>query len=418
MTSKQGAKFQLWAQGAGDRDEIPQFGEQMKDEFSLAFHEIVFCNQGSYGVCPKRVVQYKHDLVDEMEASPDYWFRKVFSAKSDEARRQLANFLGADPDHIVFVPNATTGVNTVLKSLQLQPEEEILHNNHTYLAVKNTVDATVTKYDADILSLDLTFPIESEQEIVDLYAQVCQRNRSIRLAVVDHISSPSGIQFPIKRIAEELHKYGVLVMVDGAHAPGQIPLNMNELAEAGIDFYTGNLHKWLFTPRGCGFLWVHPRHHPVIRPLVTSNIYKKSFVEDFKLAGTDDYSNYLASEAALAFFNALGGFERIHSYVVPLLEWARDMIGEALGTMKLPIPASMESPYLKVVGLPNLPDGRENCFDTAEQLIKEIMVEHNVVIQVACFQGQLWTRISGSIYSTKEDFFKLRDALKSKFNVK
>eukprot|EP00095_Tigriopus_kingsejongensis_P011239 maker-scaffold414_size178625-snap-gene-0.34 protein:Tk11239 transcript:maker-scaffold414_size178625-snap-gene-0.34-mRNA-1 annotation:"hypothetical protein CGI_10027365" len=257
--------------------------------------------------------------------------------------------------------------------------------------------------------------VESEQDIVDLYSEVCQRNRSIRMAILDHISSPSAIVFPLKRVAAELHKYGVLVLVDGAHAPGQIPVNLEELGEAGVDFYTGNLHKWGFSPRGTAILWVHPEHQGRIRPLTTSNVYKKSFQADFEVIGTNDYSNYLAAGAGVDFFHAIGGFEKIHGYVTSLLTWAQDMMSQALGTETLQIPASMEAPYLRLVALPHLADGRETCFDTAESLIKEIMAEFKVVTQITCFSGKFWVRLSGSIYSQKDDYLQLRDALKTKF---
>lgn len=123
----------------------------------------------------------------------------------------------------------------------------------------NAVDATVTRMDADALAVDFKVPIDSEEAMVKMFTDVCRKNKSIKVAVIDHISSQSAIMFPVAKIATALHELGVLVVVDGAHAPGQAHVDLEELGRAGVDFYSGNLHKWGFAPRGCAILWVHPR---------------------------------------------------------------------------------------------------------------------------------------------------------------
>jgi isopenicillin-N epimerase len=194
---------------------------------------------------------HRTSLLVEIESNVDLFFRVKWPKLFFSAIGNVADFVGADPKNLVLTQNATTALNAVLKSLRLRPEDQvpsnncvlwfiwfhalnvlfsqILINNHTYNAITNTSHATVKKYDADTLSLDFKVPIESESDIVDLYVEVVERNRSIRAAVIDHISSQSGIMFPVAKIASALHAMGVIVIVDGAHAPGQVQLgNMTQ----------------------------------------------------------------------------------------------------------------------------------------------------------------------------------------------
>jgi isopenicillin-N epimerase len=279
---------------------------------------------------------HRTSLLVEIESNVDLFFRVKWPKLFFSAIGNVADFVGADPKNLVLTQNATTALNAVLKSLRLRPEDQvpsnncvlwfiwfhalnvlfsqILINNHTYNAITNTSHATVKKYDADTLSLDFKVPIESESDIVDLYVEVVERNRSIRAAVIDHISSQSGIMFPVAKIASALHAMGVIVIVDGAHAPGQVQLgnmtqcdmywsrftsvhavmsDLEELGRQGVDYYAGNLHKWLYAPRGCALLWVNPAHHGTIEPAVMSNSYGG---EDFRAMFLNQVSQSLQSE--------------------------------------------------------------------------------------------------------------------------
>lgn len=150
----------------------------------------------------------------------------------------MAGFLGADPDNLVFTANVTTSLNTVLKGLCLDPESEVLHTSHVYLSTKFTIHELIGSYDADALSVDLKLPVKSEDDIVDFFEGICQRNTSIRVMVIDHISSCSGIMFPVGKIARAVKKYDKLVVVDGAHAPGQANLNLEVSSNTHIRKYS------------------------------------------------------------------------------------------------------------------------------------------------------------------------------------
>ena len=152
--------------------------------------------------------------------------------------------------------------------------------------------------------------------------------------------------FPVKQIIQELHKLGVLVLIDGAHAPGQLELNFEEL---GADFYTGNLHKWCYAPKGCAFLWVSQQFRSTLEPLVTSHLYKQSLQNQFFMQGTMDHTPFLCAKTALEFYSDQGGRESLTEYVTPLLDWAQQMLCHHLNTSILPVPSSMVAPFMRVL---------------------------------------------------------------------
>ena len=264
----------------------------------------------------------------------------------EKARLAVAEYVGSDPDNLVFVTNATSAVNTVVKHLKLGPEDMILCTSHTYNACNKAVDSAVRRADADIITIDISLPIRSEQDIVDQMVETCRRNVGVRLAVIDHISSPSALVFPVAEITRRLQQLGVLVLIDGAHAPGQLDLQLDQL---GADFYTGNLHKWCFAPKGSAFLWVAPAHRSSLEPLVTSHLYGGSLQDQFYMQGTMDHTAYIAAKTGIEFYDSLGGREALDAYTRPLLDWAQQMLSLALGSSILPVPASMVAPFMRVL---------------------------------------------------------------------
>lgn len=389
-----------------------RFGLQARQDFYLE-DGTAFTNHGSYGTVPRPVMQERFRLLQEMELNPDRWFRKTLRERYDENVRVLADFVGADPNNLVFVTNATTAVNTVVKNLVLGPEDIILLNSHTYGACAKAIDCAVRKCGADMLSLDIILPIRSEDQLIDQVVEACKRNVGIRLAIIDHISSPSAIVFPVARLAQELHKLGVWLLVDGAHAPGQLELNLEEL---GADFYTGNLHKWCFAPRGSAFLWVNPRHRDSVQPLVTSHNYQKDLADQFFFQGTADHTPYLCVSAALDFYKSYGGMTEIREYTTELLDWAQQMLCHALGTSVLPIPSSLQAPNMRVLKLPKLKHYAVNSVDS-EKMMTHLADGSGCVAVVVCFSGFLWLRISANIYNTKEDYLALKSIIMEHVDV-
>lgn len=384
-----------------------EFGKPIRELFLLE-KDTAFTNHGSYGTVPREVMDERIRLLNLAESHPDRWYRRTLRPLYDEAINEVAEFVGANPNNIVFVQNATTAINTVLKNLSLGPEDMILSNSHSYNACNNAIESAVKRCGADTLVLDLRFPIRESMETVEQIVEICKRNTGVRLAMVDHISSPSAIVFPIAAIARELHKLGVLLLVDGAHAPGQLELDLESL---GADFYTGNLHKWCFAPRGSAFLWTAPAHRDKIQPLVTSHAYKQDITDQFFVQGTMDHSAYLCLPAALRFYQRLGGRAAITGWTKPLLDWAQQMLCHAFNTPVLPIPPGMQAPNMRVLRLPEISQYSPPSRDLAEKFMDDVCGSDQVVVVITCFSGHLWLRISANVYSCKEDYLQLKEAL-------
>ena len=220
----------------------------------------------------------RFELLSECEAFPDKWYRGWARIKYDQNLSRAAEFLGSDVKNMVFLTNPTTAINAIFNSLTFTADDTILCYSHTYNAVRHIVDATAQKWGCKVHYADLKLPIQSEDEVVEMFVEPA-KSLKVKIAIIDHISSCSAIKFPVRRIIEGLKALGVLTLVDGAHAPGQIA-NL-ALDQLDADFYTGTLHKWCYATKGTAILWVNPKHQSWVRPLVTSHNYLKGYQEEF-----------------------------------------------------------------------------------------------------------------------------------------
>ncbi|XP_070581835.1 uncharacterized protein [Ptychodera flava] len=215
---------------------------------------------------------------------------------------------------------------------------------------------------------------------------------------------------PIQELIQACHDRGVQVVIDGAHAPGQVQLNLEQL---GADYYVGNLYKWLFAPRPSAFLWVNQKHYKTVKPLVTSHNYQQSLQNQFYQQGACDNSQYFSSEAAIQFYQDIGGYETVSQYNREMIEWAMEMLAEAWQTECLPIPGDMRAPFMGMVALP------EGCIinvpttvprDYTDKLKVEIHNKYKISIVLGYIQDRFWCRLCSHVYNSKEDYFNVRDA--------
>jgi isopenicillin-N epimerase len=268
--------------------------------------KITFLNHGSFGACPRSVLAKQQTWRTRLEQEPVRFFALELEELLDSAREKLAAFVGADAEQLAFVPNATTGVNTVLRSLRFQPGDELLTTNHEYNASYNALNFAAQQWGAKVVVAEVPFPIQSAEQIIEaILAKVSSRTK---LVLLDHISSQTALIFPIQPLIQQLSSQGIDVLIDGAHAPGMITLNLREL---GAAYYTGNCHKWLCAPKGAAFLYVRQDRQDLIRPLVISHgansprTDRSRFRLEFDWTGTNDPSPYLCIPEAIQTIESL-----------------------------------------------------------------------------------------------------------------
>jgi isopenicillin-N epimerase len=371
---------------------------------------VTFLNHGSFGACPTTVLEAQQRLRQQLEHEPLRFFGREWEPLLDEARKKLAEFVGGDAEDLVFVPNATTGVNSVLRSLVFHPEDEILTTNHEYNACRNALDFIASRTGARVVVAKIPFPIESPQEILE--AVIEQVSPKTRLALLDHVSSQTGLIFPLQQLVKQLQQRGVDTLVDGAHAPGMLPLN---LLEIGATYYTGNCHKWLCAPKGAAFLYVRRDKQPEIRPLTISHgansprTDKSRFQLEFDWMGTDDPTAYMCVPEAIAFMGSLlpGGWNELRQRNHQLALQARQLLCEALD-VSMPCPDEMIG-SMAVVPMPEVLESRNFM-----ALRDELFDRFGIQVQVVPWQEKpkLLVRVSAQIYNTPEQYEYLGKALK------
>jgi isopenicillin-N epimerase len=298
---------------------------------------VLYLNHGSFGACPSAVLQAQTALRLEMEREPVDFLDVSLPARLSAARAVLAEFVGAEPADLVFVPNATAGVNAVLRSLAFAPGDELLFTNHTYAACRKTVEFVAARTAVRPVVAQLPFPLESaEQVLAAVLACVSPRTR---LALLDHVTSPTALVLPIDRLVNELRARGVETLVDGAHAPGMVPLALGGL---GAAYYTGNAHKWLCAPKGAAFLHVRRDRQADLHPTVISHGYPCGFQAEFDWVGTCDPTPWLSIPESLRLLGGLlpGGWAELMARNRALALEARSLLLETLG-VEPPCPESM-----------------------------------------------------------------------------
>ena len=298
---------------------------------------VTYLNHGSFGACPTAVLEAQTALRAELEREPVDFLVRRLQGRLDAAREALAAFLGADPADLAFVPNATTGVNVVLRSLPFGPGDELLTTSHVYNACRITLEAVAEAAGARVVVAPLPFPLTDPGQVVEaVLGAVTPRTR---LALLDHVTSPTALILPLARLVAELRDRGVETLVDGAHAPGMVPLDLSAL---GAAWYTGNAHKWLCAPKGAAFLHARRDRQADLRPPAFSHGYREGFHGAFDWTGTCDPTPWLCIPEALRVVGAMmpGGWSEVMAANHALALEARGRLLEAFGQVA-PCPASM-----------------------------------------------------------------------------
>ena len=390
-------------------NEIKEFGEKIKNEYFMHEPGTAFCNHGSYGAVPKSVFNHQEELRKKCESHLNRFIWDEAMPRYKYTIERVSKFVQCSPETLVLIENVTTGVATVLNHINVQSNGAILINSHTYPSVRNAVKLLTEKIGATLISIPIPIPIISENQVLDVFHNVLKqhKNTKIGLAIADHISSCSAIQFPVKKLVRMFDDFNIPVLVDGAHAPGQVELALEDL---NADYYVGNFHKWGYAPRGCAILRIHPKYRETLYPLVISHFYNGDLHDRFHFQGTRDNSAFFSLPNALDFYNNIGGYEKIIPYNSQLVRWAQELICSELKTKKLDIPSSLEAPCMVCVELPKKLDENGEVVP-GWKISLELQEKFRVVAPITEFNQKHWVRLSANVYNTKNDYHKLSDAL-------
>ena len=380
-------------------NDIPAFGASVRTAFALE-RDYAHLNHGSYGATPVSVLAAQRIWQDRLEREPSRFMDREFRPGLRSAAAALALHIGADDDGIAMVENATGAVNAVLRGLDLAPGSEILVTDQTYPAVRNTADYVAARCGAKVRALSLPFPVSDPDEILTRFKAALAPVPA--LVILDHVTSPTALVLPVAEMAKAAREAGALVLIDGAHAPGMLALDISML---DCDWYTGNCHKWMFAAKGCAFLWTAPEHRANTHPLVISHGYSDSYIDEFDWVGTRDASAQFSLPSALSFMDAYGP-ENIRRHNTDLANQAADLLTAAWNTERGAGQALTGS-----MATIRLPEGLGDSQRDADALRADLVDHDRMQIPIRYMAGHLWCRVSAQIYNSISEYESLAQSI-------
>ena len=367
--------------------------------------DVAFLNHGSFGACPRPVFEVYQQWQRKLEEQPvDFLGRQIRDLLA-QARERLGQFVGTAGQNLVFVPNVTHGINFVAHSLKLGAGDEVLSPNQEYGAVEGIWEFVCGKRGASYVRQPIPLPVSDPEAVVaQIWAGVTERTKVISLS---HITSPTALIWPVAQICQKARAAGILTVIDGAHAVGQLDLDLEAL---GVDYYAGNCHKWLSSPKGAGFLYAHPDHQTVLEPLVVNWGWKNRheqtspLIDYYTWLGTDDPASYLAVPAAID-YQLERDWGRVRLACHALAGQIRAEI-QALSGLPHICPDSTDW-WMQMCAVPLPPNTPENA---AQRLWEEFKVEVPIGLRV---ENRMYARISIQAYNTPEHTDRLLRGLKA-----
>ncbi len=381
--------------------------------------KVCFLNHGSFGACPKEVLKAQTEMREEMEREPVLFLDRNLGSEIWKAKEALAEFTGADPHDIAFVPNATAGVNAVLRSLDFKPGDEILTTNHEYNACGNAVAYVASRLGATVKKAAIPFPIGGADEAFD--AVMSAVTDKTKLAMISHITSPTALVLPVEKLTAELEGRGVTTLIDGAHAPGMLPLNLNAL---GASFYTGNCHKWMCAPKGSAFLCVRKDRQALVHPTsISHGAYGElrpnatRFSSEFDWTGTSDPTSYLCVKTAKEKMAEMvdGGWAEIMRRNRESAAAMRRALCEKL-SIEPPCPSEMLGSMATLPITFKLKPLLKSFHAESNDLQHTLFENYRIEIPIIKWGGderltRIWFRISSQIYNDASQYDYLAEAL-------
>lgn len=408
------------------------YGSELRKACFFLAENFTNLNHGSYGTVVRPVHAAQEEYFVMQESQPDRWFRKQYYAALSVSRQLISDFVGVQSKDLVLVENASSAVNSILRSLDLQKGDKVLRLSTAYGMVTNTLNYLSEIVGIEVLVANVTYPITDDKQIIDAVTDVMKVHPDIKLCVFSHISSLPAIVEPLASLVEQVRSESndALILVDGAHAPGQIDLDIPSL---NVDFYLGNCHKWLYAPKGTAFLWVDEKHTTATFPepsvISSANAVGSDYDQRYKYTGTRDYTAFAALPAALEFRRYLGGEDQIKRYCHQLAVDAGEHLAKAWGTALL-VPPVMTAFMVNII----LPSTDAAAIKVMQEELNEkygiYIVYGSVEVMVSvdnnqgpriCTDGEqsskrdtacqkrivYVTRLSAQVYLDMDDFIKL-----------
>jgi isopenicillin-N epimerase len=388
---------------------MPAFGRSLLAHWLLD-PDYTYLNHGTVGATPRRVLERQRALRDEMERHPSRFILRELAGKMPapwrrvsrirEASDLVAGFVGSRSDDLVFVANVTTGINAVLGSVPLAPGDEVVITDLAYGAVTLAARAVCDRSGATLRIVRIDYPVRDAADVVSSIAQALTPRA--KLVVVDHVTAQTALVLPVAAVAAACRARGVPVLVDGAHAPGSLRL---DIASLGVDWYAANLHKWAHAPRACGILWAAPDRQSTLHAPVVSWGRDRGFREEFENIATLDPTSFLAAPEGIALLREWD-FDGVLRYMHELAWQAGQILCDRWGT-PFEIPRDMVGAMVTVP----LPAAAGASDEDAARLRLALLLEDRIELQLHAWRDRLWARISAQVYNDRSDVERLAEAV-------
>ena len=365
--------------------------------------DLVYLNHGSFGARLKAVHEHQEGLREALEASPVMGMDEDMVDHMPRIKSSLGSFLGMDPGGIGLVQNASEAVCSVLRSIKFEPGDEIICTRHAYNAVLQLLRYISSRHDITLHVVDITLPVSSREEVMT--PVISRLGERTRLVVVDQVTSPTALVLPLSSLLAECRSRGIDTLVDGAHAPGMIELDISSL---GATWYAGNLHKWVCAPIGAGFLWTDPSRLDQTHPVIISHGYEEGYAQEFDWQGTRDMTAWRTIPFVIDWVEDAWGWDTLRSHNSALARWAHEMMTDALAVEPL---SPLDGCMLGSMAAMPLPPGIQERFEDLQSMQKCLRHEHRIEVPIMELGDRWFVRVSAQAYNRPGDYESLVHAL-------
>ena len=367
--------------------------------------DVTYLNHGSFGARPRAVYEHQAQLRLDFERQPVQSIVAEMEELLPSIRARLAAFIGSSADRVDLVANASEAVNSILRSMDLSPGDELLIPDHAYNAVHQTLRYVARQTGAVVKVVRIPLPVHDQQSMIQPILDAMTSRT--RLLLIDHITSPTALVFPIESLVRSARERGIDVLVDGAHGPGMVPLDLDSL---GATWYVGNLHKWVCAPVGAAFIATDASRVSTLHPAIISHGYEQGHTEEFKWQGTRDYTPWRSIPFVLDWIESRWGWDALREHNHRLATWAHDHLCGAWGVEPV---TPLDGSLIGSMATLELPAGVRSNHDSDVALHDLLLREHSIEVPIMDWDDKLWIRISAQAYNRPDDYRRLAEVIAS-----